>query len=288
MSNINFSAVDVFIVATVMVSFILGWIRGITKEILSIVSWILGIYLAVVLFPYVKDFARAHISHGLIADFATVCALFVFFLTILSALNYFCSNVVKKSVLNTPDKALGGIFGIIRAAVILGIIDLVVNQFITTAQPPWLSDSTLRPTISNISNVIILMLPDNIQDKLLAHMSQMKKQNLQNFIREYFMETIIPESTNNIARETQNAIASDKSNNKEIVDLDDLYNKTPENDFSLTPMNKQQTAEDLATLKPKKITSTPDKASTETVTKRGKLDLERILDQYDNTEKINE
>ena len=52
MEDISFFAVDTFICVVILLSFIIGWARGATKEILSVVAWIGGGYLAVCGFFY--------------------------------------------------------------------------------------------------------------------------------------------------------------------------------------------------------------------------------------------
>lgn len=256
---ILFSA-DIIIISIVFLSLIFGWVRGITKEILSIVAWVGGIYLAIILFPYTKELARSYISHGLIADFITVCGLFVLFLTIISIFNYFCSNFVKKSVLNITDKALGGIFGIVRGILIVAILDLIITQCMLNEPPKWIEDSKLRPTITNVSDFIILILPDSIQTKILSHMNQIKKQSLLNFIQNDFLSDIpFKESLNNSAF----AENINKEDEEYIDDDSDI----------------PQTAEELATLKPKKMQV--EKKETERNSKE-RNDMDRLLDQYND------
>ena len=277
MENISFFTVDIFIFFVVLLSFVIGWIRGATKEILSVVAWIGGIYLAVILFPYAKDITRSYISHNLIADFATACGLFVAFLTLLSIFNYFCSNFVKKSMLNTTDKALGGIFGIARGVIILAIFDLIINQCMFNETPKWIENSKLRPAISSISNFMILILPDDLQNKILSHMSQIKKQSLLDFVKEDIIESMAPNSIPNILEGSaknsviaENAKQSEQiSDEEEFIEVDDEIS------------NKPQSAEELATLKPKKITLEKKEKD---ISKKGRNDMNRLLDQYDDVD----
>lgn len=254
-----FSA-DIVIISIVLLSLIFGWLRGITKEILSIVAWVGGIYLAIILFPYTKELARSYINHGLIADFVTVCGLFVLFLTIISIFNYFCSNFIKKSVLNITDKALGAIFGIVRGMLIVAILDLVIAQYMLNETPKWIEASKLRPTITSISDFIILILPDSMQSKLLSHMNQIKKQSLLNFVQNEFL-TNVPSEELNSSKFAENA---KKEEFEEFIDDD---------------TDTHQTAEELATLKPKRIQV--EKKETER-NSRERNDMDRLLDQYDD------
>ena len=253
-------SVDIIIISIVLLSLIFGWVRGLTKEMLSIIAWFGGGYLAVILFPYTKELARSYINHGLIADFVTICGLFVLFLTIISIFNYFCSNFIKKSVLNITDKALGAIFGIMRGILIVAILDLVIAQCMLNETPKWIEDSKLRPTITSVSDFIILILPDPIQAKILSHMNQIKKQSLLDFIQNDFL-------TNIPLKETLNNSAVAENINKEDEEFIDDDTDIP------------QTAEELATLKPKKIQVEKKESG---INSKERNDMDRLLDQYDD------
>ena len=276
MEDISFFAVDIFICAVVLLSFIIGWARGATKEILSVVAWLGGGYLAISFFPYAKEFTRNYISHKLIADFVTACGLFILFLTLLSVFNYFCSNFVKKSMLNTTDKALGGIFGIARGAVILALFDLIINQCMLNETPKFVENSKLRGVVTSISNFVILVLPEDLQGKILEHMSQVKRQNLMNFIKDRVVEKIIPDGSLNVldAGSRNNVEAENAKKTPEIAEDDEFIEEE-----SVPLNNGTQSAEELATLKPKKITVTKKDKD---LSKKSKNDMDRILAQYDD------
>ncbi len=276
MEDISFFAVDTFICVVILLSFIIGWARGATKEILSVVAWIGGGYLAVSFFPYAKEFTRTYISHKLIADFSTACGLFILFLTLLSVFNYFCSNLVKKSMLNTTDKALGGIFGIARGAVILAAFDLIINQCMLNETPKFVENSKLRNVVTSLSNFMILVLPEDLQNKILEHMSQMKKQTLMSFVRDRVVDKIIPDGS-------QNVLDTGSRNNIEAENVKKSSEITEEDEFieeeSVPLDNGTQSAEELATLKPKKIVvNKKDKD----LSKKSRNDMDRLLAQYDN------
>ncbi len=277
MEGISFFAVDIFICVIVLLSFIIGWARGATKEILSVVAWIGGGYLAVSSFPYAKEFTRTYISHKLIADFVTACGLFILFLTLLSVFNYFCSNLVKRSMLNTTDKALGGIFGIARGAVILAALDLIINQCMLNETPKFVENSKLRGVVTSISNFMILVLPEDLQAKILEHMSQVKKQTLMNFIKDRVVDKIISDGSQSVleAGSSNNIEAENAKKNSDIKEEDEFIEEES------VPLNDgTQSAEELATLRPKKIVvNKKDKD----LSKKSRNDMDRLLAQYDDT-----
>ena len=276
MQNIAYFSVDAFIITVVLVSFTIGWVRGATKEVLSVIAWCGGIYLTILLFPHAKEFTREYILNKLIADFVTVCGLFVLFLTALSVFNYFCSNLVKKSMLNTTDKALGGIFGIFRGGIILVILDLIFNQYLLSETPQIVKDSKFRPVITSLTNFTILILPENLQEKILAHMSQVKKQSFMNFVKDSVMGKIAPnEVTNIFSSDNRNNVEAESAREANKADrIDEAY--VEDDDIPIN--NSTQSAEELATLKPKKITIERSKKD---ISKKSRNDMKRLLSQYE-------
>ncbi|MDR1333073.1 MAG: CvpA family protein [Holosporales bacterium] len=269
MDSAEFLTFDIIILVVVLLSFIIGWVRGMTREALAIVTWIGGIYLTVAIFPHAQGVARSHIKQGLIADFATVCALFIAFLTLLSIVNYYCSSFIKKSMLSMVDKVLGGMFGIVRGIVILAAADIVISQLFT--EPPEIIErSKLRPAISGIANIMLLMLPDTVQSKLISHMSQLRKQNFLAFINENVIENIATDAVNNLLEER--VIASGEAKTTEEQPQQDNVVEAP----SSQPADNQ-TARGLASLKPAPPKpSQPPGATTDNERKA----MSRILDQY--------
>lgn len=179
-------------------------------------------------------------------------------------------------MLNTTDKALGGIFGIARGAVILALFDLIINQCMLNETPKFVENSKLRGVVTSISNFVILVLPEDLQGKILEHMSQVKRQNLMNFIKDRVVEKIIPDGSLNVldAGSRNNVEAENAKKTSEIAEDDEFIEEE-----SVPLNNGTQSAEELATLKPKKITVTKKDKD---LSKKSKNDMDRILAQYDD------
>ncbi|MDR1289295.1 MAG: CvpA family protein [Holosporales bacterium] len=298
MEQFSHITVDAFVGFGVFVSFVIGWIRGATREIFSVISWIGGVYLTILVFPHAKGIARSYISHGLIADFVTSCILFILFLTLLSLLNYFFSSCIKKSALNTTDKALGGIFGIARGAVLLAVLEIVLFQYVWTETPDWIKRSNSHPIISSISNFIILVLPDKLQDKIVSHLPILKRESLMSFVTDSVIGNLDDASREDLLQDVEdgkilaeNAVSEDEQKEdeqkiEEETDLEvqglPLEDKDNEQDDSRPP---SQSAKSLATLKPKKNTDDggkkPGPEERFKNSGRPRQDMSRILDQAD-------
>ncbi|MDR2598641.1 MAG: CvpA family protein [Holosporales bacterium] len=284
MEQFSHVTVDAIVGFGVFVSFVIGWIRGATREIFSVISWIGGVYLTILVFPHAKGIARAHITHGLIADFVTSCILFIVFLTLLSLLNYFFSNCIRKSALSTTDKALGGIFGIARAAILLAVLDIVLFQYVWTETPDWIKRSHSHPIISIVSNFVILILPDKLQDKIVSHLSILKRESLMNFVTDSVISNLDNAAKENLLQdiEEEKIVAENEQKIEEEVNLDIPDTTADEDNVKTEP----QSAKSLATLKPKKNIDEGNQSETNgrsrPSTRRLRMDMDRILKQDDD------
>jgi membrane protein required for colicin V production len=282
---------DIVILTVTLLSFIVGWVRGATKEILAIISWVGGVYLTVTIFPHARGFVRDYIKHGLIADFVTVCGLFVALLTVFSVVNHLCLNVVKESMLKSADKVLGGMFGIIRGIAILAVVDIVLSQCFNET-PELIRSSKLRPTVSGIANVILLLLPDSVQCKVVEHMSQIRKQSFLDFIKNNVIGEIAAEAedhsigTNAIASYEAHVTddATSDTNSAEEAEVSGVGSEAG-SDNNLK--QREQTARDLAKLEPKRNPSSSPSRNVDTTTtgaprEQEMNDMNRVLDSIMN------
>jgi membrane protein required for colicin V production len=274
--NVEFWLYDAGVLIMVLLSFVIGWIRGATKEVFSVVAWIGGVYLTVMAFPHVQGLVKEYIKHGLIADFVAACGLFVAFLTVLSVVNHLCSNFVRTSMLRGVDNVLGGIFGLVRGVAILAVVDIVISQYFAE-QPKIMKEAKLQPVVSGIANMILLALPDGVQHKLLAHMSQIRKENLLDFIKENIVENIATDTT----ELQQEKVVIPERSKKPVDDHDD--SSTIVNDAGTIQQERTQTAEDLASLKPRRSQAYPQKKQNDPPRDMVN-DMHRILDSISTTD----
>jgi membrane protein required for colicin V production len=276
MHYIDFIWTDYFIIAAMLASIIVGYVRGGTKELLSILSVILNIIVTILVFPSIKSIVNAHFPNNFIAVFLA-CSIFVIvMMSIFSAINHFCSGAIKRSILGSVDRVVGLVFGAIRGIVVLIAIELAVTQwFVVERLPECMSQSLLRPTLLKISNYMILLLPDEYQNTLIYYMSKMNREKILDFITsESFRNPQINDIINQAYPNKVTAQNGDEKNGDEIPAKESVG---PE------PTGpKGQTAEELATLKPKQTPLPASKNSK--ISEKEKQDMSRLLDQNANLE----
>lgn len=152
---------DVIAILVILGSAAAGWVRGGTREIITLLSFVLAAFIALVALP-----VTAPIGRGLIdPDWAgTILAAIASFLLIYFGIRIFGSALSKKAQahphLGGVDRFIGVFVGAARALVLLGAIHLVVVAAMPGEKTPrWLSEAALRPVTAGAARMIQIVLP---------------------------------------------------------------------------------------------------------------------------------
>jgi membrane protein required for colicin V production len=143
---------DYLFVAVFLVSLGVGFLRGFVRESISLLVWLVGLWLAwrfaYVLYPYLGG---ALAEPGLREWVARILML-VLVLLFGSAIGALASYLVTRAAgLAATDRTLGALFGIVRAVVIIGIF-VLVGQGLRLDGERWWKDSRLMPTAEHVAS----------------------------------------------------------------------------------------------------------------------------------------
>ncbi len=165
-SNFPFNLFDICVILVLFFSAGLAYLRGFVQEIFSIVGWISAIAVTIYGFPYIQTPVRQIISIDILADLATGLLLFLSSLVTISLLTRRISNRVKDSLLNSLDRALGFLFGLVRGALII-IIAYVGFEFLMPKNKElrWMDDSRTITLIDPAADFFISLLPKDYSIK---------------------------------------------------------------------------------------------------------------------------
>lgn len=121
---------DVIFLIIVGISALVGIARGMTKEFLSVLGWILAaasvFYLVPIVDPMMQKYVESKILSSIVSGlFVLICFCIVWILTVdrLSA-------VVRTSKLSAIDRILGFAFGMARGVLIVVLIALMISSII--------------------------------------------------------------------------------------------------------------------------------------------------------------
>ena len=165
------SYLDLGLLAVILISALLAMLRGFTREILAIASWIAaaaaGVYLHPFLVPYLKPYSL--FAKDWIAALAAGTIIFFVALILVSIITVNLSDAVLDSKVGALDRSLGFLFGAARGF-ILCVIAFVFFAKLDTAVdkwPPWVRNARMRPALQSVGQDMQDMLPHDFLNKFI-------------------------------------------------------------------------------------------------------------------------
>ena len=153
---------DVLLVVIMLVSAFLAMLRGLTREMLSIMSWALAALAALFVYPLYRDRLRALIQPDILADGVLIVTVFVIVLIIVSLITVRLSDRVLDSRVGALDRTLGFIFGLLRGLLLVVIAyELLIAIMPKETLPRWVTEARSLTVIESTGRAIISVLPDN-------------------------------------------------------------------------------------------------------------------------------
>ena len=152
------SYLDIFLIGLLIYGFIRGIWNGFFVELASLVSMLLGIYIAIKFSFLTKAFLESHVSWNpktiQVTAFALTFILVVLAVSVLAKSFTVIANFASLGIIN---KLLGGVFGVLRAVLIISItLNLFqkINAHNTFVEKETLDKSKLYNPIQKVSKMI--------------------------------------------------------------------------------------------------------------------------------------
>lgn len=211
MDNLPINPVDGIVILAVLLSGVLALIRGLVREVLSLISWFLAIYAGVQGAPLVKPTMLKYTDNELIASAGGGFIVFLVVLILLTIASYFIARSVRAVGLTSIDRSLGFIFGAIRGFLVVSLIYLGGTLIFTDRKeyPNWLTEAKTEPALETSSLWLQAMMPKDLKDDLDISMKNAKdsarqaketKDNLQR------MQNAVPERKTSVEKAAKESV----------------------------------------------------------------------------------
>jgi membrane protein required for colicin V production len=162
MSNLPVTALDLVVLGVVFISALLAAVRGFTREVLAIGSWIAAAVAAYALHPFVVPYLKDYIPNAQLQLAAAIAAVFLVTLVIVSFITVRLSDLILDSKIGALDRTLGFLFGAARGLLIAVIAFVFFDKLVgEKQQPDWVRLAKLRPVLKETGDQIIALLPDD-------------------------------------------------------------------------------------------------------------------------------
>ena len=153
--------VDYFLLAIITISALLSLWRGFVREALSLASWIVALWVAMLFFHDLSNWLARWIDTPSISDVVAFTILFVSTVVLGGLVNLLAGQLVAKTGLTATDRALGMVFGIARGVVIVAVLVLLAG-LTTLPQDPWWSESVLLRHFQDLALWLRSFLPPDV------------------------------------------------------------------------------------------------------------------------------
>jgi membrane protein required for colicin V production len=153
---------DVILVLIMLISAFLAMLRGLTREMLSIMSWALAALAALFIYPLYRDRIRSLIQPDILADGILIATVFIIVLIVVSLITVRLSDRILDSRVGALDRTLGFVFGLVRGLLLVVIAyELLVAIVPKETLPRWVTEARSLSVIESTGRGIISLLPDN-------------------------------------------------------------------------------------------------------------------------------
>ena len=167
MENLPINAVDIIIIAVLIISGLFAFVRGFVHEVLAVASWIGAAIATLFAFPHVQPISREFITVPLLADVAAGVAIFLVVLIVLSLITRYLSHKVQDSGLGALDRSLGVLFGIVRGAVLVCIAWIGFSWAFPDRDewPDWIKEARSQELVEAGADWMVSLVPEDLKTK---------------------------------------------------------------------------------------------------------------------------
>jgi membrane protein required for colicin V production len=144
---------DYVILFLCVASALVGVWRGFTKEALSMITLLAAIWLAWAFAGQIEPMLGEWAGAPEVRVWAARVIVFVAVLVLGGLISYLARKLVQHTGMSGLDRLLGGFFGLLRAAVLVGLA-VIVLEFAGLDQDPWWREARLRPYAEQVAAAV--------------------------------------------------------------------------------------------------------------------------------------
>jgi membrane protein required for colicin V production len=156
---------DYAVLGVLGVSVAWGIWHGLVREVVSLGAWVMAFLAANLFAGPLSEYIPASVVRPEFRILLAFISLFIVVLAVTSLAGMLLSKLLKKVGLGAVDRALGGVFGVARAAVVLLAFALVAGLTALPRDPAW-RQSLSGPVLARGAVSIKPWLPPALAERL--------------------------------------------------------------------------------------------------------------------------
>lgn len=163
----GFTIIDGVVALVIVVSALLAYGRGLVRETLAIVGWVIAAVLAFIFAPQVEPLMREiPVIGDFIADSCELSVVGAFAVVLVGALivvalfTSLFSSLVQRSALSSIDQGLGFLFGVVRGLILVAIAFFIYDIVITGQEFTMVDDSRSAAVFAQFNERVAAQNPE--------------------------------------------------------------------------------------------------------------------------------
>jgi membrane protein required for colicin V production len=157
--------VDYLILGVVLISTLIGAYRGFFPEVLALLSWIVGIWLAWQFAPLLEPRLADKIPSPVLSLWIARFAIFAGVLLVGGLLTELVSLAIERAHLSGTNRILGLVFGLARGLIAVGVLTIFA-QILELPHEDWWRQSRLIPYGEHIAAGLQALLPEGMLEQI--------------------------------------------------------------------------------------------------------------------------
>ena len=149
--------IDYLLIVLVACSLVAGLMRGLLREVMALVTWITAVWVA----WHYSDLVESHLGGALASEgvrtWAARVIIFVLIVLVGGVIGLLVSHLVRLSIFSGTDRAVGGLFGLLRGFVMAGLLVMLCHAVRLDGES-WWHRSLLVPYAEHAANVLRAMV----------------------------------------------------------------------------------------------------------------------------------
>jgi membrane protein required for colicin V production len=136
--------IDFTLLGVIFIFFVIGLLRGFTKEVFSLAFWVLAIWVSLMFSRDFSGFLEPSVSHLPARMIASFVALFAITLSFGGLIGFLLTILAKKAGLTFMERFGGMVLGIVRGLIVVTVV-VILAGFTPLPKDSWWTESTLIP-----------------------------------------------------------------------------------------------------------------------------------------------
>jgi membrane protein required for colicin V production len=164
---------DYLVIAAVIISAVIGTLRGFLREAVALITWILALFIAWHFSGLLEPHLGGLLATPAVRPWAARVILVLIVLLIGMAVGSILNHFVRLSMFRGTDQFLGFVFGVLRGVVLLGVF-VILGQLVRIDGERWWRQSLLIPYGERIANALRVVVGERLKhdDTVTASLRQ--------------------------------------------------------------------------------------------------------------------